>query len=253
MVTVSSVSLKGILKDVSFSAEQGEIIGIIGPGGSGKTSLLEIIAGKKKQDHGRVIIGKLPVESYTQKELTAKVFLFDRSQSVNTEDTVENFIMLSRAGYKKLFMPFNDYDNQITQEYLRKFGLYEKRHQRLKDLSQNDLQAAFHAHVFSSEADIILFDNPTGYLDLKKTTIFEKSIARYALSGEKTVIIATNDINHVTRTADRIIVLKDGIIAMQGQPDMITQEMIKEYFGVDVFISRNIYNSRPELHLFPPL
>ncbi|MFC1668920.1 ATP-binding cassette domain-containing protein [Spirochaetota bacterium] len=242
---------KQILKDISLTLNSGEIIGIIGKSGSGKSAFLKILSGKTKIIHGEVNLNNTPLKSFSRKKLHQTISYSQNDLPANIDDSLYNYLMLSRIPFKKFFKPFNDYDKQLVEKYMGIFKIDENRIDKINTLCHCKLQKLILAHTFIRETDVLLLDNPTENLDLEAIIILRKAIMRYIFNGDKIVIISSNNINFILQTCDRIIILDDGHIGMEGPPDMVDAKMIKKYFSTDVFISRNIYNGKPEVHLFP--
>ena len=107
------------------------------------------------------------------------------------------------------------------------------------------------AHAFIGEAYAVVLDNPTNDLDIASVRMLRKALSRYVMNGNRIAICCSNDLNFISQTADRILVMDAGRVVETGPPDMLDAELIKKYFGIDVIISKNIYNGKPEIHLFP--
>lgn len=254
MIEVKNVSLvrysREVLKAVNLSVHGGEILGVIGPGGCGKSSLLNIISGTLKSFDGEVLIGNRPIHSYSRREKSQKISAIPKFPE-NSDISVSEFILLSRSPLKKALNPFTDYDLQISEECMAGFELTQCGGKLLKYLSRTHLKAALLAFCFARNADVLLLDDPTDGLDLHRLVLLQKMLLRYVVDGNRTAVIAGNDINFIAQTADKIAIMHEGAIKALGGYEIIEPELIKQYFGADVFISKNVYNGRPNVHFFP--
>ncbi|MCP4133947.1 MAG: ABC transporter ATP-binding protein [bacterium] len=240
-----------ILRNISLSVENGEIVGIIGSPGSGKTILLRILAGYIKGYTGEIVYNSTPLNSFSKKKLHQDISHLDNEMPENLEDSVRNFLLLSRMPYKRMLNPFSEYDIQVTEEYIKQFGLESIEEAALNMLPESSLAMTRLAHAFIREANLLFLDNPTTGLGIPMYGRLKKILSKYVLNGERTIICCSNDINFISQTADRILILHEGSIAEQGSPDIIDADLIKKYFKTEVLISRNIYNGKPEIHFFP--
>ncbi|MCX7679444.1 MAG: ABC transporter ATP-binding protein [Spirochaetes bacterium] len=239
-----------ILKNINLFVQGGEIVGIIGPGGCGKSTLCNILNGTIKSHDGEVLINNRPLRSFSQNERARHVStIFGIPE--NTEITVFEFILLSRTPFKKLLNPFSSYDIQIAEEYLEGFELTKHRDSLLCQLSPAQLKLVLLAFAFTRQADVIVLDDATESLDLRGLTLLHKTLIRYVVHGNTAAILTSNDINFIAQTADKIAIVSDGSIQMIGGHEIIDADIIKQYFNVDVFISKNVYNGRPNVHFFP--
>ncbi len=254
MIELKDVALvrysREILKAINLSVECGEILGIIGPGGCGKSSLLKIISGAQRQFKGEVLVDNRPIRAFSRQEKAQKICAIPQVPE-NTEMTVAEFIILSRSPFKKPLNPFSHYDLQITEECMGGFELSLFSGSFLKDLSRTHLKAALLAFCFARNPDVLILDDPTDGLDIRGLVLLQKMLFHYVLDGNRTAVLAGNDINFIAQTADKIAVMHDGALKALGSHEIIDPELIKQYFGTDVFVSKSVYNGRPNVHFFP--
>jgi iron complex transport system ATP-binding protein len=254
MIDIKNLSLsrngREVLKDINLSAQDGEIFGIIGPGGCGKSSLLNAIGGKKGRYEGEVFIDNRPVRSFSRREIAQKICSIP-SLPENMEITISEFVLLARSPHKKTFNPFSDNDIQISQECIAGFELSQCAGKLLYNLSRTHLKETLLAFCFARQSDVIVLDDPTDGLDLRGQMLLQKTLFRYVIDGKKTAIVSGNDINFVAQTADKIAIMHDGAVKAIGGHELIDPDIIKQYFGADVFVSKNVYNGRPNVHFFP--
>ncbi len=240
-----------ILNNFNMTLNDGEIIGIIGRAGTGKSVFLKILAGILKNFEGEILYNSRPLSSFTRNEINKDISYLNYKRPDNPDDTIYDFTLLSRIPHKSLFKPFSEYDLQVTEEYLRAFNLIRHRDKVLGQLSDSNLKKTLLAHTFAREASLLLMDNPTGETDIEASSLLRKNLIKYVIDGDRIAIIASNDLNFIFQTADRIIILKNGSVAVDMLPHNIDSDLIKELFGIEVIMSRNIYNGRPEIHFFP--
>lgn len=241
---------KDLLHPISVTLHTGGITGISGRTGSGKTILLKIISKIIDKYSGDVIINKRPLPSFSRRELLRIISSFFGIMPENPDETLLNFLMLSRLAVKKFFSPFNDYDIQIIDEYIQSLELYDYKDKKLCELPESIFKKTLLAYTFAREAEILVLDNPVSGLDLHSIELFKRALLKYTMNGDKMAIVASSDINFLAQTADRIIFLDDGKLSADIVPEAIDVEMIKKYFNADVLISRNIYTGKPEIHFF---
>jgi len=250
MLKIEEYSYENDLKKINLSIEPGEITGIIGKAGSGKSALLHGALGLGKK--GSPMINGKKIKRMSSKNKNLLVSSIPSGQIENLSDTVYFYLLLSRMPYKKFFKPFSDLDHQITEKYIEALGLEKYETMELGTLSASVLRMVLLAWCFIREAPLLIFENPDLLLNPdQKFKLFE-TINRYTMNGDRSVLMTSNDINTVSQCADRIIILEDGLIAEEGPPEILTKDIIEKYFNCSVLVSRNIYNGRPEVHLFPP-
>lgn len=205
---------RGVLHDISFSVEDGEIVSVIGPTGCGKSTLLRIIAGIASPDSGKVTIGgKDVVDSSTP--LSAVVF-----QSFNLfpwRTVLKNIEFgLEAKGIQA------DEKQKIAQQFVELVGLkgYEKFHPH--ELSGGMQQRVGLARALAISPEVILLDEPFSSVDLLTRETLQDEVLRILKETKKTAILVTHNI-------DEAIVLSNRIFSLGGRP-----AVIKETFNIDL-------------------
>lgn len=255
MIELRDISLT--LRDVpvfaslSLSFDAGSICGIIGPAGAGKSMLLSIIAGSVHPQSGQVLLGGLPLPAHATRARARAIAVCNGARPGNPHDTVREFLLLARIPHKKFLSPFSDYDYQVVDDYLDAFGLRDFANETLGGLSGCTLRKAGLAHAFIGEPDVLLLDDPTSGLDMSSIAQMQRALSRFTMRGKRIAVAASNDLNFIAQTADRAILLSRGAVALDATPEALDAAIIKKYFNADVLVSRNIYNGKPEFHLFP--
>jgi ABC-type cobalamin/Fe3+-siderophores transport system ATPase subunit len=254
MIDISKLSLSlggtAVLDDISVTINDGEIAGIIGRSGSGKTLFLECIARRMTSYDGTILVNGAPLPGPARNAGRTLSYCGSAAPQ-NPDERLRDFLLLARAPYKKALRPFSDYDIQITEENLEAFGLGSYRSATLGILSDGVFKRALIAYTFIRESYAALFDNPTNDLDISSVRSLRRALAHYVMNGNRVALVSSNDLNFIAQTADRIFIMDGGKITRIITPDQLDADVIKEYFGIDVIISRNIYNGRPEVHIFP--
>ena len=216
-----------VLKDVSFSLEQGNALAIIGSSGSGKTTLLRCLNFLEKPDHGTIIVngetlldGSVPYKR-NEKELRRKRLHFGmvfQSFNLFPQYTDLENVMLARQMLAKEEPDFKARKKEIYQqiredsiEALTKMGLQERMDHYPHQLSGGQQQRVAIARALANRPALILADEPTGALDSKNgnevMTLLQDSVRKL----DQTLVIITHNID-LAREADRIIKIADGKI-----------------------------------------
>ena len=255
MIEINNLSLtlrkKTILDGINLKLNDGEIIGVIGNSGSGKTIFLRTLSGLTKGYTGNILINDKSLKSISQKKAIRYLSHLGKEMPANRDDTLYNFLLLSRIPYKKFLNPFSDYDYQVTEEYIKSFSLDKFKDEKLNALSDSTLKKALLAQTMIREPETLLLDNPTTELDISSQQLLKKALSKYVIDGSRIILLCSNDLNFVSNIADRIIIMDSGHIAEEGGVEILSAERIKKYFGIEVLISKNIYSGKPEIHFFP--
>ena len=114
---------KDVLKNISFKLENGEILGILGPNGCGKTTLLRNMNGNLLPDSGTVFLDGADIRSYSKKEIAKKISSVPQTNDIRFAFTVEDIVSMGRMPYLDLFSPENREDENIVHESMRMAGI----------------------------------------------------------------------------------------------------------------------------------
>lgn len=243
---------KTAIKDVSFSLEKGEILGIIGHTGSGKSTLVSHLNGLMKATSGKVFIdGKDIWENKSEiKKIRSKVGLvFQYPEYQLFEETVYKDIAF---GPKNMGMS----EEETEKAVLDAAKLIKVRDNMLQkspfDLSGGQKRRVAIAGVMAMEPEIIIFDEPTAGLDPSgRETIF-KAISDYRKQKNATVIIVSHSMEDIAAICDKVLVMNGGQVAIFGETREVfsKKEFLKEK-GLNVPLITNVMlelkNKCPEL------
>lgn len=225
-----------VLRDISFSLEQGETIAVIGVSGSGKTTLLRCLTYLEKADKGTVSINdKVVFDAGSQKSLSDKelrkrrlhfgmVFqsfnLFPQYTALQNVMLAEQLLAKERPDYKQNHKVIQREVEEHAMTLLDQVGLSERMGNYPHQLSGGQQQRVAIARALALEPDILCFDEPTSALDPELTGEVLKVIRSLA-ERKMTMIIVTHEMAFARDVADRVIFMDGGYIVEQGRADEV--------------------------------
>lgn len=198
------VSYDGVsaLEGISLSVEQGDFLGIIGPNGGGKTTLLKVMLGLVKPTQGRVsVLGLPPERSHRNIGYIPQYNLFDRGFPINVRDTV----LMGCNGTTGLIKRYSQADKERTQEALKTVGMLSYQDHQIGKLSGGEQQRVFIARALVSRPKLLLLDEPAASVDSAMQTGFYELLVK--LKKEMTIIMVSHDISAVSIYVDEIACL----------------------------------------------
>ena len=209
-----SVEKKSILSRLSFRIQSGSFVALLGPNGSGKSTLLKAVAGLIDFN------GDLFVNSRKSKGLLSEkiaVSYVPQNLTVPTGMTVGEYVMLGRTLHSNWFFGEREDDYLAVSEALDILNLSSKSDQLVTTLSGGEMQRVTLARALAQEAKFLLLDEPTAAMDFARVIESIKVLDEIRTRYKLTVLMATHDINSLSRYADFALVLKGGCNLYSGE------------------------------------
>jgi iron complex transport system ATP-binding protein len=229
-----------IVDDISMEVPQGSFCSVIGPNGCGKSTLLRALSRNLHPFAGTIeILGKA-VHSYDSKELSRKMAFLAQSPHIPDQFTVEELVSYGRYPHSHWpgFLSPADRDIIHTAMKLTETDGFADR--ELTSLSGGERQRVWIAMALAQEAELLLLDEPTTYLDIAHQFQTLELIHRLQKNMGRTILMVLHDLNQAARYSDWIFVMKDGKLFDQGPPeDIISEELLAEVFSIRAKVIRD--------------
>lgn len=193
-----------VVSDVSFTISSGEVVGMIGPNGGGKTTLLKLMIGLLVPDSGSI------ERKFRRMGYVPQAERADLSFPLSCEEVV---LMgdLSRLGF---FGGFSPQDRERARALLDQLGLGAMIRRPLSALSGGERQRVFFARAWMSDPDILFLDEPTASCDMASQQVIYNQIS--AVKGKKTILMVTHDLTQALQYFDRVICVDQGVSVIEA-------------------------------------
>lgn len=201
---------KQVLEEFNLSIPKGKIVGLLGPNGSGKTTMIKLLNGLTQCDKGNVFINGLK-PSVKTKEIVS--YLPDRNY-LNEDMNVKELLKLFSDFYK-------DFDINKAKEMIKNLNLEEN--EKIKSMSKGTKEKVGLILVMSRNAKLYILDEPIGGVDPASRAYIIKTILKNFNEGS-TLLIATHLINEIENICDEVIIISKGEILLKGNVDEIREE-----------------------------
>jgi len=224
-----------ILRDVGFKVEDGEILSLVGPNGSGKTTILKCINRILKPKRGKVLLEGKNIDTMKLRDLARTFGYIPQSSPVSFPLTVFDMVLLGRKPYIRWKTGKRDYE--AVFKIIELMGLDEMAFRAFDELSGGEKQRALVARAFAQEPRVLLFDEPISNLDLRYQLEILDIVSGMVRGAGLSAVMAMHDLNLASRFSDKIVMLKKGEIFAAGRcQDVINADNIREVYGIEVAV-----------------
>jgi zinc/manganese transport system ATP-binding protein len=221
--------------DLSFALERGEFLAVLGPNGTGKTSLLRILLGLLEPSAGRALVnGRPAVESRAQVGYIPQQRVFDRDVTLRARDLVRLGLDGQRWGFGRL----DGESRHRVARVLESVGTERYADAAIGRLSGGEQQRLRIAQALVAEPSLILADEPLLSLDLAYQQVITGLLDEHRRSAGTPVVFVTHDINPVLGLVDRVLYLAPGDWAIGTPDEVLTSETLSRLYATDVDVLR---------------
>ena len=227
-----------VLENVSLDIERGEFLGLVGPNGGGKSTLLKVILGLLTPDQGRVsVCERPPAAARAAMGYVPQFAGFPRDFPITVEETV----LLGRLGKTRVIGGYLPADRLVARRAMEETDVLAFRTRPIGALSGGQQQRVLIARALATEPEILLLDEPTANIDLRAETDIFEFLKR--LNARMTIIVVSHDIGFISEYVTNVACLNRTLIchATSG----ITGEMIEQLYGRPVRMIRHITATPP--------
>lgn len=214
-----------IVDHVSLEFPVGNLFGILGPNGSGKTTFMKTVAGIWKASSGDVLWHNHLLLKKSRREISQIITFVPQNPQLTFEYSVEDFVAMGR--YAR-----GERENEMIAQALISVDAWHLRARQVQQLSSGERQRVYIARALATEAPVLLLDEPTASLDIRHQLEIWHLLRKLAAQG-KLIIVTNHDLEATVRFCDRIAVFHQGsCIASGACSEALTPARVQEVFGV---------------------
>ena len=230
---------KFILKDITFSAEKGELMGIIGPNGAGKSTLLKVLGRMLPLAGGKVALYGKSLADYTMGEYALAASYLQQHGTIIPGFTVHEMVAVGRYPHLHWWQHGSEQDESVIQSSMAYTGVAELQHRPIETLSGGQQQRVLLAKVLAQQTEVLLLDEPAMGLDVfYQEEIF--SLCQKLCCQGKTILVVAHELMLAGRFCSRLLLLGQGGLIAQGNPDAVLKEdLLSVAYGVPIQVSVN--------------
>ncbi len=223
-----------VLRGASLELQQGEVGILLGKNGCGKTTLFKNILGIEKPKSGSISFDGENILKMNHRERARRIAYVP--QHIHFGDlTVLDAVLLGRVSHFGLKAGKEDYE--AVEIILTDMGLEDFADRSAEELSGGEKQKIAIARAMAQEPKLMVFDEPTGNLDIANEQLIIREAKRLAKEKNIGILSSLHDLNQALYFGDRFFFMQDGVVKYAGSREMITPEVLKDIFDVDVRIT----------------
>jgi iron complex transport system ATP-binding protein len=238
-----------VLDGIDIAIEAGSFVGILGPNGCGKTTLLRCIAGLHRPDAGDVLINGKSVRETAPAEFARLLALQAQDAAGALGYSVSDVVGMGRLAHRRgLFSAGTAGDATVVEEAMRLLDVTPHAERLVETLSGGERQRVMIARAVAQQPSILLLDEPTNHLDVRHRFAVMDAVRRLGI----TVVATLHDIEFAARLCDRIVVLASGRIGADGTAgEALSSSLIEDVYGVASSIDHHPVTGQIRIDLQP--
>jgi iron complex transport system ATP-binding protein len=239
-----------VIRGLSFQLYPGELLGLVGPNGCGKTSIIKSLSRVLPTRFGQISLDGKNLTGISRNELARLIGVVPQNPYLPDTFTVSEVVALGRNPHLRLLSGESARDMAVVWQAMERTGITNLARRRIGELSGGEKQRVTIARVLAQEPQVILLDEPTANLDISHQLGILDLITRLCYEKNIASLIAIHDLNIASQYCTRIIMLKDGHIHAEGTPEeVVTVENVWEVFGASSTIYHHPENKLPMMLL----
>lgn len=243
------------LRELSFDIQAGEFVGIVGPNGSGKTSLLKLLGKVLRPKAGTIRLCGRDLATIPQNEVARTVAMVPQESLQVFPFTVLDTVLMGRhphhgSTWRDGFSWENEDDLDIAMDAMDATDVAHLRDRAVTDLSGGERQRCLIARALAQAPQVLLLDEPTAFLDLPHQIDIGALLRRLSDRQGLTLLLVSHDLNLAGQYADRLLMMKEGSLFAAGAPEEVVRpDILKAVYGCEVLVDGHPESGRPRVTL----
>ena len=227
-----------VLRGIDLDVASGEVVGLVGPNGGGKTTLVKAIT-RVVPSNGRVSIGGDDVASLNARELARRVAVVPQDPTLPIGFTALEVVVMGRTPHLRFLEQESAADRKKAKDALAMLGAQALADRPVDELSGGERQNVVIARALVQEAPLLLLDEPTANLDIGHQAGIARLLRQLAAERGTGILAALHDLTLASLYCDRLVLIASGEIIAEGAPaEVLTVENVRRAYGTEVMVLR---------------
>ncbi|MBL8984024.1 MAG: ABC transporter ATP-binding protein [Gemmatimonadetes bacterium] len=253
MITLRDLSVRypgasgDVLRRVSLDAAPHRVTAVVGPNGSGKSTIVRALLGRVPVTGGSAAVDGQPLASWSTVERARRLAVVVQREEPAFPMRVRDYVALGRHPYRPGWTPLGTEDEQAIQAAVRDAGVDALVDRSTDALSGGEWQRVRLARALAQQAQCLVLDEPTTFLDIAHEMACFETLVRLAAEG-RTVLVVSHQLNLVARFADHVVLLAGGeVVAAGGVGDVMRGEVLERVYEWPLVVTRDPAVGAPAL------
>lgn len=235
-----------LLENISFNVKPGQILGVIGPNGVGKSTLIRVISGTIHLDSGKVLVNDLDISQMSQNQRARNIAVVSQNMTLPAAFTSWEIVLLGRTPYLGFLGNVSKSDEQIAEDAMQLTHTWHLRDRYVNHLSGGEKQLIMLARALAQSAPVLLLDEPTAHLDLKYQVEMLNHVKELTINKQLSVVIVMHDLNLVARYSDQIaLISRDNRFWIGSHSEILQEELLSSVYQLDLKVHGGEHGKLP--------
>ncbi len=241
------------LRHIQYAVEAGTIVGVIGPNGSGKTSLLKLLMRLLRPESGEIHVFGRDIGTLSSAALAQQIAFVPQETPQLFPFTLGELVLMGRFPFHQPFAGWgwdSADDVRCATQAMHGMEIASLADRMMSDVSGGERQRAMIARALTQNSDVLLLDEPTAFLDLHHQLDIARKLRQLNREQGLTVVMVSHDVNLASQCCDHLLLLHQGTIAAQGRPaDVIRSDVLEPVYRCEVIVDHHPRSHVPRVTL----
>ena len=226
-----------VLKDVSFGLGAHDVLCLLGPNGTGKTTLLRCLLGLHRPTGGRIFLDGRDVTEVSPRARAKYMAYVPQASSVAFPYEAEEIVHMGRVAHLRVGASPSKNDRAVCREAMEVLGISHLRTKMFNRLSGGERQMVLVARAMAQQAGVLAMDEPTANLDYGNQVKILRLVHHLSEQGYS-ILLVTHFPDHAFLACNQVVLMKDGVVKARGSPEaVVTSESLTSLYGTEVSVT----------------
>lgn len=223
-----------IASNINITLNKGELVGLVGANGIGKSTLLRTLTQVQESLEGDIILNDKKLSDIQPLELAKLLSLVLTDHIISKNLTVFELVALGRQPYTNWIGKLSETDIDIITTSLQQTNVFELQYRKCFELSDGQMQKVMIARALAQDTDVIILDEPTTHLDMYHKAYILKLLQRLVKETGKTILFSSHEIDLAIQLCDKMVVMNNNVVISDSPCNLISNGIFETLFPKDL-------------------